>query len=131
MAVPLKIPLLEVEWLVTVASRLPGHRGAGKLTRLKLFALKPAFARIVIAGNTGDVDIQIDRVARVGSQFAQLFAAVLCRVNAIAGGIDNGEIGNQIDFAGLFARGFVRERPIASAGMRRFPGPARDFPGMV
>ena len=129
--VPLKIPLFEVERLVAVASSLPGHRGAGKLTWLKLLTLKPALAGIVVTRNTGDVDVEVDRVKCVGSQFAQLFTAVFSGINAIAGRIDEGQIGNEIDLTSLRASGLVPKRLTAPAVVSGFTSLPGNLFGMV
>ncbi len=76
-AVALQGPVLEVERLVAVARRLPGEHRGGEPPRLVRLPLEAALARIVVAGQSADPDVEVDSIERVGPQQRQRLVAVL------------------------------------------------------
>jgi hypothetical protein len=93
-AIPLQVPILEVERLVTVASSLPCHHCGGEPPRLECFPLQPALAWIVAARPSTHANVERDRLDPVVPEVLQRLLAVFRLVAAgIFGGQALGGIG--------------------------------------
>ena len=81
-AVTLQFPILEVERLVAVAGRLPGHCHGGEAALLEGFALETALAWVVVPGRAADADVEVDRCDVVFTEELEGIAAGLRRLAA-------------------------------------------------
>lgn len=105
MAVPLELPILEVERLVAVAGGLPGEHRGGEPSRLVRFPFEPAFARIVVARPSAHTDVEVDHGDPVAPDLGELLGAVASLLGTGPLGLAVGfGLGGAGDAGGLFVQ---------------------------
>ena len=119
MAVAFQFPILEVERLVAVSGRLPGHRRGGEAAWLERLPLEPALAGIIVPRRATDTDVEVDRGDVV---IAEELEGILARLQRLTAGIPPGGV-TTLDPGVAGAEATAGRRPIAGrSGGCRFVG---------